>query len=581
MIEAVFGSPDPQSKRLPLRFDRPIGTYSANRLEEVIPLLKSVEAATRSGYWAALMLGYEAAPAFDRALKTHNSASFPLAWAAVFEKRPREQSEFEAGSYDVGPWQPQVSRAEFHAAIDRIRELIARGDTYQVNYTFPLVATFKGDPKTWYRDLCLSQGAEYCGYLDLGRYKLLSISPELFFERTGDAVKTKPMKGTIRRGRWADEDQCMARELAESAKDRAENVMIVDLLRNDLGRVSLPGTVRVSKLFEIERYETLWQMTSTVESTLTSQVGLAELLTALFPCGSITGAPKIRTMEIIRELEPFARGAYTGTIGFLRPGREYVFNVAIRTVVVDSETDLATFGVGGGITYDSTAEREYDECLLKSSFLDSRVEEFQLLESILLESGEFFLLSQHIERLKSTAEYFGFCWTPSVAKKVALELESIASQRPTGRWKVRLLLSRAGTIETEVLELNSETRAPLRVALAREPVDSTNRFLFHKTTNRGVYNKALSERPDCDDVILWNECEEITESSVANVVLPVGGGFFTPPQNSGLLAGTFRGQLLAEGKIRERAIHVSELKQATSFFLINSVHKWMKALLED
>lgn len=581
MIEAVFGSSDPQSKKLPLLFDRPITTYSANRLEEVVPLLKSVEVATRAGYWAALMLSYEGAPAFDRALKTHTLTSFPLAWAAVFEKPPREQSEFDAGSYEVGPWQSQVSRAEFRAAIDRIRELIARGETYQVNYTFPLVAAFKGDPKAWYRDLCLSQGAEYCAYLDLGRYKVLSISPELFFERTGDAVKTKPMKGTIRRGRWADEDRSMARELAESAKDRAENVMIVDLLRNDLGRVSLPGHVRVSKLFEIERYETLWQMTSTVESTLASQVGLAELLAALFPCGSITGAPKIRTMEIIRGLEPFPRGAYTGAIGFLRPGGECVFNVAIRTVVVDAETDLATFGVGGGITYDSTAAREYDECLLKSSFLDFRVEGFQLLESILLESGEFFLLSQHIERLRSTAEYFGFRYTSSIEKKVVLELESLASQRPNGRWKVRLLLSRTGTIETEAMELNSEARAPLRVALAREPVDSTNRFLFHKTTNRGVYDKALSERPDCDDVILWNEQEEITESSVANVVLPIGGALFTPPQISGLLAGTFRGQLLAEGKIRERVISVSELKQATSFFLINSVQKWMKVVLKD
>ncbi len=316
--------------------------------------------------------------------------------------------EFTAGSFDLSAWKSQVSRSEYSDAVSRIRDLIARGDTYQVNYTFPLLSHFNGDPSAWYDTLCTAQGAEYCAYLDLGRYKVLCISPELFFERSGDSIKTKPMKGTINRGRWAQEDEERARQLAESAKDRAENVMIVDLLRNDLGKISVPGSVTVSKLFEVERYETLWQMTSTVESTLRSDVGLADVMAALFPCGSITGAPKIRTMEIIRELEPFPRGIYTGTIGFIRPGGDCVFNVAIRTVVLDSDTGAATFGVGGGITIDSTAEREYDECLLKSSFLTAPIPRFRLLESILLEGGEFFLLSRHLDRLRASAKYFNF-----------------------------------------------------------------------------------------------------------------------------------------------------------------------------
>jgi para-aminobenzoate synthetase/4-amino-4-deoxychorismate lyase len=253
--------------------------------------------------------------------------------------------------------------------------------------------------------LCLAQGAQYSAYIDLGRFKVLCLSPELFFERHGDWVVTSPMKGTIHRGRWPAEDREVAEWLKQSVKDRAENVMIVDLLRNDLGKVSVPGSVRVSSLFDIERFETVWQMTSTVEATLKDGVSLVDLMSALFPCGSITGAPKIRTMQIIRELERSPRGAYTGTIGLLDPGGACVFNVAIRTVVVDGQSNQATFGVGGGVTIDSTAEREYEECLVKSRFLHTSPVEFQLIESMLLEDGEYFLLERHLERLARGAAF--------------------------------------------------------------------------------------------------------------------------------------------------------------------------------
>ncbi|MGH9881589.1 MAG: chorismate-binding protein, partial [Pyrinomonadaceae bacterium] len=337
----------------------------------------------------------------------------------------------------------------------------------------------------------------YCAYLDLGRYKVLSLSPELFFERKGSSIKTRPMKGTIRRGRWTAEDNELAKRLAESAKDRAENVMIVDLLRNDLGKVSLPGTVKVARLFELERYPTLWQMTSTVEGTLRQGVGLTQLMTALFPCGSITGAPKIRTMEIIRELEPYPRNMYTGTIGLIRPGGDCLFNVAIRTIILDSATSKATFGVGAGITFDSNAESEYEESLLKSAFLESRVSRFSLLESILLEEGDFFLLGPHLSRLTSSAAFFGFRFK---REEILSELRSIAASHTTERWKVRLLSREDGELEIEALELE-DRRLPLRVALAREPINSADRFLFHKTTERPTQDKAIASRPDCDDVI--------------------------------------------------------------------------------
>lgn len=581
MLHAVLGS-FKENSNPPLILDSPNRIYSANQLGEVVPLINSAEEAAASGSWVVLMVTYEAAPAFDRALKTHKPGFLPLAWAAIFDKPSEEHSKpvkpREAALYHLTGWEPQVRRAQYDVAIDTIRELITRGDTYQVNYTFPLVSSFAGDSRPWYDNLCRAQGTEYCVYLDLGRYKILSLSPELFFERKGAAIKTKPMKGTINRGRWAAEDEELAHRLAESQKDRAENVMIVDLLRNDLGKVSIPGSVRVSKLFEVERFETLWQMTSTVESTLRTGVGLSELVAALFPCGSITGAPKIRTMEIIHELEPFPRGIYTGTIGFIAPGGDCVFNVAIRTIVLDSETGIATFGVGGGITIDSTAEREYDECLLKSSFLNASIAPFRLLESILLEDGEFFLLSRHIERLRSSANYFRFRFRE---ERILAELNRLARTNSTGKWKIRLLLSPEGEVESEAIQLVTARQEPLRVALAAEAVDSRERLLFHKTTNREVYNRALAARPDCDDVILWNERGEITESSVANVVLQVEDELVTPPQASGMLAGTFRDELLAEGKIHERVIRVEDLKHAATFFLVNSVQRWMPAVLVD
>jgi para-aminobenzoate synthetase/4-amino-4-deoxychorismate lyase len=464
---------------------------TANRIEEVHSVLEFAEREAHLGSFVAVLLSYEAAPAFDTAFVTHASSDFPLAWAAVFDDASADE---QRGSYSSTEWQPLVTRDEYDRCVARIHELIAAGDTYQVNYTFPLTSSFSGDAFAWYQDLCVAQGAQYSAYLDLGRYKVLCLSPELFFERKGNHVITRPMKGTVRRGHRPAEDRELSHWLANSEKDRAENVMIVDLLRNDLGKVSVPGSVRVSSLFDLERFETVWQMTSTVEATLQDGTSLADLMSALFPCGSITGAPKIRTMQIINELERSPRGAYTGAIGLLKPGGDCVFNVAIRTVVIDSESGVATFGVGGGVTIDSTAEREYEECLVKSKFLHSRGVEFQLFESILLEDGEYFLLEEHVARLNESAEYFGFIGT-----RIKADLERIAIENPRGSFKVRVMLSRDGKIESQVtpVELLGEVK---QVELAPEPVDSSDRFLFHKTTRR----------PGGDNLIFWNERGEVT-----------------------------------------------------------------------
>ena len=570
MPTVVFGSPENTSNSWRLAFEAPVRTLIANRIDEVLPLLEFAEREALSGSYVALMLSYESAPAFDPILSVHEPTDFPLAWAAVFPQSIPVQSE--RSSVSSNSWAPRVDQNEYDAAVARIRELIAAGDTYQVNYSFPLTSTFSGDAYSWYRNLCLAQGAPYSAYLDIGRYKVLCLSPELFFERSGDHVVTRPMKGTVRRGRWGEEDLELVQWLKRSVKDQAENVMIVDLLRNDLGKVSIPGTVKVTSLFDIERFETVWQMTSTVESNLRSGTNLTELLTALFPCGSITGAPKIRTMQIIRDLERFARGAYTGAIGFLKPGGDCIFNVAIRTVVVDSESNVATFGVGGGVTIDSTAEREYEECLVKSRFLHTPAVEFQLFESILLEDGEYFLLDRHLERLRDSAAFFGFSFP---AEQIDSVLQETRTDNAAGSFKVRLLLAKDGSLETEALRIEVDDR-PRQVALATQPIDSSDRLLFHKTTRRDFYDTQLAARPDCDDVIFWNERGEITESTIANVVVEIDGELFTPPISSGLLAGTFREELLAHGRIQERVITLDELRNARRVFLINSVRGWMR-----
>jgi para-aminobenzoate synthetase / 4-amino-4-deoxychorismate lyase len=532
---------------------RDVISKTATRIDDVITVLEFAEREARAGSHVAVMLSYEAAPAFDPAFVTHPPSDFPLAWAAVFE----DTTDGEVDSYSSTTWTPLVNRDEYDRSVSRIRELIAAGDTYQVNYSFPLTASFNGDAVAWYRDLCVAQGAEYSVYLDLGRYKVLCLSPELFFERRGNHVTTRPMKGTVRRGRWPAEDRELAAWLSNSAKDRAENVMIVDLLRNDLGKVSVPGSVHVSSLFDLERFETVWQMTSTVESTLREGTTLVDLMRALFPCGSITGAPKIRTMQIIRELERFPRGAYTGAIGLLKPGGDCVFNVAIRTLVIDTESGVATFGVGGGVTTDSTAEREYEECLVKSRFLYLKPEEFQLFESILLEDGNYFLLPEHLKRLRDSAEFFGFV----TGTRINADLERIAAENPRGSFKVRVMLWRDGRVEIQRVHLSGEIK---QVELATEPVDSSDRFLYHKTTRRR----------GGDNVIFWNERGEITESSIANVVVEIDGELVTPPIECGLLPGIFRNYLLARGEIKERVITIEEFKNAKKFFLINSVRKW-------
>ncbi|MBT3192288.1 MAG: aminodeoxychorismate synthase, component I, partial [Verrucomicrobia bacterium] len=371
------------------------------------------------------------------------------------------------------------------------------------------------------------------------------------------------------------EDDRLAEALHASPKDRAENVMIVDMIRNDIGRVAEPGSVRVSRMYDVERYPTVNQMTSTVEGK--TQASLSELMRALFPCASITGAPKVRAMQIIRELESGPRGMYTGCIGHWLPERHARFNVAIRTVVVDRRDGAASYGVGGGIVWDSIAGQELSECLTKAEVLNTSRPRFDILETLLwTEEDGFYLLDRHIERARASAHYFGYVFDEAAMIE---QLTEAVGAFPGDRGRVRWLLFPEGTSRCEVIPLPVRADSAVRVRIAPHACKSSDVFLYHKTTNRAVYARAKEMRPDCDDVLLVNERGEVTESTIANVVAEVDGELITPPIASGLLAGTFRGELLELGEIREGRLTPDMLASADALFLINSVRKWMPVTL--
>jgi para-aminobenzoate synthetase / 4-amino-4-deoxychorismate lyase len=554
-------------------FSRLQTEWSARELGDIVPLLQQVEAAVARGLHVVGYMGYEAAGGLDPSLKTHVRGTLPLAHFAAYAERHRIKAGkgLSAGSYSVGEWLPSITRAEYDTALGAIRDYLAAGDTYQTNFTFRLRARFSGDPHALYAALCRAQAAPYGAYLDCGRHVLVSASPELFWRLQGGLLTTRPMKGTCRRGRWAEEDEELAAQLFGSPKERAENVMVTDMLRNDLGRISDVGSVEVPQLFATERYPTLWQLTSTVQSRLRTGAGLGELFAALFPCASVTGAPKVRTMEIIRELETSARGVYTGCMGYVSPGMEACFNVAIRTAQLDRETGELEYGVGGGITWGSSSEGEYRECLVKARVLSERRPEFQLLETMLWD-GAYFLLERHLKRLYDSVQYWGFSCDLERIRAVLDERCKAFAQKAM---RVRLLVDECGGIEVQAVPFVAGETGVLPVRLATVPVDSADPFLYHKTTQRRVYEEAAASAPVGGDVLLYNERDELTEFCIGNLLVETAEGKFTPPQEAGLLAGTFRAELLARGEITEKTLKKEDLEGMKAAYLINSLRRYV------
>lgn len=558
-----------------------VRVITATSPDQVIPALEETEQSVREGLHAVGFLSYEAAAALGQNLPTQAPSEFPLCWFALYRRRHRtsasELNTPTSSGHETSCWTPSITEEAYSRQVNRIREYIAAGDVYQVNFTMEHSFRFTGDPFSFYQDMCRVQRAPFCAFIDTGDFQILSASPELFFHLHHGTLTARPMKGTAPRGRWHAEDEGYREGLQKSRKDRAENLMIVDLLRNDLSKVSLTGSVKVPSMFRVEALETIHQMTSTVTSRFNPNLGMVELLRALFPCGSITGAPKKRSMEIITEIEQRPRGLYTGCIGFMSPDQEAMFSVAIRTIVLNSTMGKGTLGTGSGITWESAAASEYRECLLKAEFARRFRPEFQLVETLLHEEDEgYFLLERHMARLYRSAAYFGF----TLRLGEVLDTLNLRAKPLRGKHKVRLLMSRNGTynVETEPLpSFAEEGVAP--IALAKEPVDSRNPFLYHKTTYRDRYRGELENRPECADVIFCNERGDITEGALHNVILNLNGRMVTPPLAAGLLPGTFREELLAAQKVRERRISVEDLLTADDIFIVNSVRKWRKARL--
>lgn len=559
-------------------FTNPLEVITTSSLSEVRPALREVERAARAGLYAVGYVAYEAAPAFDRALSVRE-ASTQLLWFGLFDAPARRAPEGLGGEdYSLNEWKPSETRDAYERNVREVRERIARGDTYQVNYTFRLRARFRGDAYAFYERLRAAQPTRFGAYLDTGRLQILSASPELFFRRRGSRILTRPMKGTAARGRWVEEDEAACRALASSEKNRAENVMIVDLLRNDLGRVAETGTVRASRFFKVERHPTVFQMTSTVGARLRACATLEDIFAALFPCGSVTGAPKVSTMRLISQLEGSPRGVYCGAVGCVMPGGDALFNVPIRTVVVDAETGSAEYGTGGGVTWDSTPGGEYEEALEKARLLAEDPSDFELLETLRLEGGRYNLLEEHLARLKASARYFDFRASDSRVREALAEHASSHSVETPQR--VRLLVSRVGGVRAESRELEP-TRGTQAVALARARVDRRARFLYHKTTRRGMYDARRAERPELFDVLLRNVEGELTEFTNGNLVVELEGRRWTPPRECGLLAGTLREALLREGSISERVLTAEDLVRATRCWFINGVRGWVEVSFAD
>jgi para-aminobenzoate synthetase/4-amino-4-deoxychorismate lyase len=560
-----------------IEFKNPIEEFRANAIEDVIPILKDIDDRINDKIYLAGFISYEAAPAFDSALKAKNASSFPLCWFGLYDKKSRVvPPDYNSKSFQIKNWNSSISEEKYRQNFQKIREYIRGGYSYQVNYTYRLRSKFAGDPYAYFWDLYQKQNTAYAAYIDIDNFIICSVSPELFFRLDDDLITSLPMKGTASRGRTLREDAETIKNLYRSVKDRAENTMIVDMIRNDLGRISETGTVQVGSMYDVETYQTVLQMTSSVQAKTTAS--LSRILSAMFPCASITGAPKYKTTEIISELESSPRNIYTGTIGFVLPDRKAQFNVAIRTALIDKKRSTVEYGVGGGIVWDSECKIEYEETRTKIKVLTERAKTFDLLETILWTPDDgYFLRDYHLKRLSDSAKYFAFSLNRD---EIEQKLNDKSNYFNNNSNRVRIRLSKNGQtkIISDVIQ-NGPLTKPVRLEVAHTRVNSSNPLLFHKTTNRQLYENAKKLHPDSDDVILVNERGEITETTIYNIVIKIKGNYITPKLSCGLLPGTYRAWLLDNKKIKEDIIPLDQIRNCDQIFVINSVRKWRKAVL--
>ena len=545
-------------------FTDAIKELKTKNIKEVKHLLAEVEAYQNKGYYAVGYLSYEAAPAFETKFQVIDG---PLMseYLLYFTIHETVQTEPIPLAYEAialpESWQELTSAEEYKAAIEQIHHHIRQGDTYQVNYTVQLQQKLTADPFAIYNRLVVEQNAHYNAFIQHDDVSIISISPELFFKKDGDRLTTRPMKGTTNRGLTTETDLKQAQWLAQDQKNRSENMMIVDLLRNDMNRISKIGSENVKRLCQVEQYSTVWQMTSTIETQLLPNSSLSDVFQALFPCGSITGAPKIATMEIINKVEKQPRGVYCGAIGILVPQGPSIFNVAIRTLQM--EGTKAVYGVGGGITWDSKWEAEYEETKQKAAVLYRQNPRFDLISTGRVHQGKLLFLEEHMKRLQESSRYFDY---PFNKEKVKKQVEDLCQSLDFDTdYRLKMSLAKDGELTFEHNQLTglADDFCQARLVEQTYPLDSP--YTYFKTS----YRPHISLGPH--EQIYYNQKKELLETSIGNLVLKIEDQLYTPPIRLGLLNGIYRQNLIANNQVTERVLTLDNLKQAQAIYGCNAV----------
>ena len=582
-----------QSKNL--LFTNPQHEIIAQSEDELADALDEIERYKKQGLYLCGYLSYEAGYYFidkviDRVvnkkstkkIKESAQAKQPLLYFIAFKDIHRaNRDEVEACFNRSKPYpesnlclydmQLNVENPDYLKAISKIKEYIRAGDTYQINYTLKYKFKLQGTPASLYKALRKNQPVEFGALLHFPESKIVSLSPELFIKKGGNTLTSKPMKGTAKRGETKEEDTAIVEFLKQDSKTLSENVMIVDLIRNDFGRICKTGSVKVKNLFQVQTFKTLHQMISTVKGTLDKEHRFKDLLHALFPCGSITGAPKIRTMEIINELEKEPRGIYTGAIGYLMPNDDFYFNVPIRTITIDKNKQCE-MGIGSGIIYESDAEAEYEECLLKANFLTNLNRNFYLIESFRLDAdkGIFINIDQHLKRLSHSAQSFGFKLEIESIKE---ELNNTKNKLKNGLYKIRLVAYQDGEITISHSPVADDPNQTKTITISKDKINSQSIFQHHKTSHREHYNQAYdkAEKDGFYDILFFNENNDLVEASRHNIFIKKGDKYLTPPLKSGALNGIERQNFMLRNKVKEVSLSMEDLLNADQILLTNSV----------
>ena len=545
-------------------FTQPIKELKTRYLAEVIDLLAQVESYQEQGYYVVGYVSYEAAPAFEKKLAVHKVPLLAeyLLYFTVHDRVETSPIPLTYEEVDLpSNWQEVTSAEDYEKAIAQIHHHLRQGDTYQVNYTVQLKQDLSTNPFAIYNRMVVEQEAGYNAYVEHDEMAVISMSPELFFEQNDRELTTRPMKGTTQRGVTDQEDLAQASWLEQDPKNRSENMMIVDLLRNDMNRISEVGSEHVERLCQVEQYSTVWQMTSTIKSQLRLDVDLVAIFRSLFPCGSITGAPKIATMEIIKGLEPQPRGVYCGTIGLLLPNGRRIFNVAIRTIQLYQ--GKAIYGVGGGITWDSTWESEYREVHQKAAVLYRKQARFQLITTGRISQKQLLFEDQHLERLTKASRYFAYPFDPEeLRQKIEEECQACDSHQD---YRLRIILSKSGEMELSRQILTPLSPSFCKAKLCLQEADLNQSFTYFKTTHRPHLNL------DKQEIIYHNAAGELLETSIGNLVLKIAGKLYTPPTSLGILPGIYRQHLLETGQVEEKVLTVPDLNQAEAVYGCNAV----------